>query len=85
MQNLPNTFNFLTQALDCISVDLRYRGHNTDNSNISEICVLTLTVLNKNILNIWELLDDFIYIVQAQSALADLELELLISELNEPE
>ena len=31
-------------------------------------------MLNKNILNIWEILDDFIYIVQAQSVLADLEL-----------
>ena len=29
--------------------------------------------LNKNILNIWEILDDFIYIVQAQSVLATLE------------
>jgi len=31
-------------------------------------------MLNKNILNIWEILDDFIYIVQAQMILADLEL-----------
>ena len=41
-------------------------------------------ILNKNILNIWELLDDFIYIVRAESALSDLELELIISEINEP-
>ena len=40
-------------------------------------------ILNKNILNIWELLDDFIYIVQAKSELVDLE--LFISELKEPE
>ena len=29
--------------------------------------------LNKNILNIWEILDDFIYIVQAKSILQELE------------
>ena len=42
-------------------------------------------ILNKNILNIWELLDDFIYIVQAKSELVDHDLELIVSELNEPE
>ena len=31
-------------------------------------------LLNKNILAIWEILDDFIYIVQAQSVIADHEL-----------
>ena len=30
-------------------------------------------MLNKNILNIWEILDDFIYIVQAQSVLDESE------------
>ena len=30
-------------------------------------------MLNKNILNIWEILDDFIYIVQAKSELEKLE------------
>ncbi len=30
-------------------------------------------MLNKNILNIWEILDDFIYIVQAQSVLDETE------------
>ena len=30
-------------------------------------------ILNKNILNIWEILDDFIYIVQAQSVLEEIE------------
>ena len=30
-------------------------------------------LLNKNILNIWEILDDFIYLVQAKSELEKLE------------
>jgi len=30
-------------------------------------------MLNKNILNIWEILDDFIYLVQAQSELEKLK------------
>ena len=30
-------------------------------------------ILNKNILNIWEILDDFIYIVQAKSVLDETE------------
>ena len=30
-------------------------------------------MLNKNILNIWEILDDFIYIMQAQSVLDEME------------
>ena len=30
-------------------------------------------MLNKNILNIWEILDDFIYIVQAHSVLDEME------------
>jgi len=31
-------------------------------------------MLNKNILNIWEILDDYIYIVHAKSILTDLKL-----------
>ena len=33
-------------------------------------------IINRNILNIWEILDDFIYIVQAKSELEQLESKL---------
>jgi len=33
-------------------------------------------IINRNILNIWEILDDFIYVVQAKLELEQLECEL---------
>lgn len=38
-------------------------------------------ILNKNILNIWELLDDFIYIVQARSKLEQLQNTNVVRDL----
>ena len=48
-----------------------------DSINIDPVALAKVSqIINRNILNIREILDDFIYIVQAQ-----LELELLESEL----
>lgn len=50
-------------------------GCGDDTLNIDPVALGKIhQTLNTNILNIWEILDDFIYIVQAQSVLADHEL-----------
>ena len=45
-----------------------------DTINVDPIAIGKINqTLNKNILNIWEILDDFIYIVQARTLIEEME------------
>ena len=49
-------------------------GCGDDTLNIDPVALGKIhQILNTNILNIWEILDDFIYIIQARSVLGEFE------------
>ncbi len=66
-----NTIHSITSML------VHFEACGDDKINVDPVTLGKINqMLNTNILNIWEILDDFIYIVQAKLELEQLESEL---------